>query len=220
MNQPRTNSSESTHTQAAGGPTVYERLSAEFPREKMKSREVQDGVKQKTIYYFETFYYIRRLNDALGMGNWRFEIIALLPLDKIKSDGGGRQDFAVHGRLHIRNGNEWISHDDIGSAADKGNAELGDAIKSAASDCLKRCARLLGVGLYLYSGECGNGNGGGQKNHGAPTTGAATQAQISRIEALAAKKAFDLPGYLEGTTLQSLSQKKAAALVQWLEGKK
>src|SRR5262245_52493011 len=57
--------------------------------------------------------------------------------------------------------------------AKKDNAiiSLGDDLKAAATDCLKKCATLFGVGLHLYfdvppTGANGNGpaNGNGNGN--------------------------------------------------------
>uniref|UniRef100_A0A7V3YL91 DUF3072 domain-containing protein n=1 Tax=Candidatus Caldatribacterium californiense TaxID=1454726 RepID=A0A7V3YL91_9BACT len=45
-------------------------------------------------------------------------------------------------------GSKAIAYNPDGSFVD-----LGDDLKAAASDALKKCATLLGVGLYLYEGE-------------------------------------------------------------------
>lgn len=37
-----------------------------------------------------------------------------------------------------------------GSAVKKGNQEIGDVFKTAASDGLKKCASMFGVALHLY----------------------------------------------------------------------
>lgn len=71
-----------------------------------------------------------RLNEVLGLNGWQFEV-------KEVSDG------SKIGTLSCLIGGEWISRSDVGTKS-KTEAEKGSA-----SDALKRCASLFGVGLYL-----------------------------------------------------------------------
>ena len=52
---------------------------------------------------------------------------------------------------------KWVSREDFGAHEYRRNRKTkqilseGDTIKSAVTDCIKRCAHQLGVGLHLYS---------------------------------------------------------------------
>lgn len=71
-----------------------------------------------------------RLNKVLGLSGWQFEL-------KEVSDG------SKIGTLSCCISDKWISRSDIGVKS----AQEGE--KGSASDALKRCATLFGVGLYL-----------------------------------------------------------------------
>ena len=72
----------------------------------------------------------QRLNDVLGLGGWMFEL-------KEVSDG------SKIGTLSILINGNWIERSDIGTKTDI------EGEKGSASDALKRCATLFGVGQYL-----------------------------------------------------------------------
>jgi DNA-binding MarR family transcriptional regulator len=118
-------------------------LEKKFSKKEVKSRPGPGG---RTILYVETASVIRRLNEAFD-GDWSFEI-----KDKyIDLQNGyvwilGR--LVCGGIVKEQFGSKAISYNPDGSFAD-----LGDDLKAAASDALKKCATLLGVGLYLYEGE-------------------------------------------------------------------
>lgn len=87
----------------------------------------------------------RRLNDSLGL-TWSFEVRSAVELTDC---------VYVHGRLHFTSANgERQFRDQFGTKqlAFKSGARdssVGDAFKSATSDCLKKCAQSLGVALDL-----------------------------------------------------------------------
>src|SRR5215471_10785282 len=116
-------------------------LAEPFPAEAIKCREGRGG---KMLDYLEGWRVIERLNAALG-SRWDFDIVAK---ERIEETG----EVMVTGRMTI----DGISKPDIGTDAIeyyKGTSKpisLGDAYKSATTDCIKRCARLFGVGLELY----------------------------------------------------------------------
>jgi len=92
--------------------------------------------------YLETHIVIQRLNDSLD-GNWNFEIVGyqqmadeVVVLGKLTAEGVTKMQFGSSAIARAKSTNEIIS--------------IGDDFKSAASDCLKKCATLLGVGLHLY----------------------------------------------------------------------
>lgn len=86
----------------------------------------------------------KRLDEVFGgMWEWqiqRYEFVA--------------NQAVVHGRLTVRNGAGFLSKDGIGTASltmvNNAATQMGDDLKSAASDALKRAAVLLGIGIQLY----------------------------------------------------------------------
>ena len=107
----------------------------------------REGSFGKTLDYLETHTVINRLNEALG-GNWSFHIV----------DHVVREDLSeviVIGKLVA----EDVVKMQIGSASLKRHRQtgelvsLGDDLKAAASDALKKAATMLGVGLQLYRNE-------------------------------------------------------------------
>jgi hypothetical protein len=85
-----------------------------------------------------------RLNTVLGVDGWTFEIVEQ-----------GRDDAHawVLGRLTAYFPNRSIARDQFGECAVNKGMLVGDARKGAATDALKKCASLVGVGLYLSRKE-------------------------------------------------------------------
>ena len=113
---------------------MINQLSRPFDKSELRTRPGQGGM---TFTYADAAAVISRLNEVLG-GAWDFEAELVQP-----------QPAVVKGTL--------IIHLPDGSTArrvDYGypNGERDqEPIKSAQSDALRRCARMVGVGLYLYS---------------------------------------------------------------------
>jgi len=125
---------------------VRNKLEAPFPEGQVKTRP---GAFGGSLSYLEGHTVIGRLNDAFD-GNWSFEIVSHQILE---------EEALVLGKLHAEAsgviktafGSSRITRD-----SRTGNAiALGDDLKAASTDCLKKAATLLGVALYLYGG--GNG---------------------------------------------------------------
>ncbi len=118
-------------------------LEKKFPKKEIKSRLGKDG---KELYYLETLSIIKRLNEAFE-GEWSFEI-------KEKAIDLERGYVWVLGRLTCGNVvKEQFGFKAFSSDRQGGLVDFGDDLKAAASDALKKCATLLGVGLYLYQEE-------------------------------------------------------------------
>jgi hypothetical protein len=100
--------------------------------------------------YVEHGYVTERLNLVFGF-NWDFEIVDKQILD---------DEVIVEARLTVRTPNgQTIVKTQFGGAEIKRHASgprngrplsIADDYKAAASDALKKCASLLGVGLDLY----------------------------------------------------------------------
>jgi len=119
-----------------------ELLEKEFDKSQVKTRKGNYG---KALSYVETAAVIKRLNDAID-GDWSFEIVDYI----IKDD-----DVAVLGKLST-NGiykMQWGSKKIAKNSRTGDIICLGDDLKSAASDSLKKAASLLGCGLYLYTDD-------------------------------------------------------------------
>ena len=121
-----------------------ELLEKPFPQEQIKQRIGTYG----TVFdYVEGHTVIKRLNDAFD-GKWSFEILRCKILEK-------ENEVVVLGRLSA----EGVIKCQFGSsritrAKDSGQIiSLSDDLKAAATDSLKKCATMLGVGLYLYNGD-------------------------------------------------------------------
>lgn len=114
-------------------------LTRPFPPELVKQRQGQGG---KMLSYVETHAVISRLNE--GCDAWSFEVVEHTLLDeevivigKLTADGVVKMAF----------GGSSITRDREGRPV-----SIADDAKSAGSDCLKKAASLLGVGLELYGG--------------------------------------------------------------------
>jgi hypothetical protein len=118
-------------------------LEAPFPPEAIKTRP---GAYGGSLSYLEGHTVIARLNEAFG-GNWSFEVVTHEILD---------EEVLVLSRLRAESanvvkmsfGSSRITRDD----RTKKPIAIGDDLKAAATDALKKSATLLGVGLNLYGG--------------------------------------------------------------------
>jgi hypothetical protein len=115
-----------------------ELLEKPFEPEFIKQRKGNFG---QMLDYIETHVVIQRLNDVFD-GNWNFEIVSheqrgdeLVVIGKLTADGISKMQFGSKKITTSKQG-EVIS--------------IGDDLKSASSDALKKTATLLGVGLHLY----------------------------------------------------------------------
>jgi hypothetical protein len=129
---------------------IYSMLSEPFPRE--MERQLKKG--GTSLTYIPVSEVITRLNKVVGVDKWSFEIISC-----------GRDaldpDYIV---AHVRM--TWycpdavfpISRDGFGGQKIKRTkageiVDLGDEMKGAVSDALKKAAQTIGVGLYLARSE-------------------------------------------------------------------
>ncbi len=110
-----------------------------FDLAQIKQRKGRNGV----LDYVEGHTVIARLNTALD-GAWSFEVVAhevrddeVLVLGKLTAAGIVKMQFGASQVTRDRETKALIS--------------LGDDLKAAATDALKKCATFLGVGLYLYA---------------------------------------------------------------------
>ena len=139
------------------------------PKHEIKTRQGRGGLQ---FSYVEHGYVTERLNLVFGF-NWDFEVTDKQILD---------DEVIVEAKLTVRTpGGQTIVKTQFGGADIKRHASgpksgrplsIADDYKAAASDALKKCASLLGVGLDLYGRD--------RPYDGESSTGAVAEAQASK----------------------------------------
>lgn len=110
------------------------------PVEFIKQRPGKGG---KTFTYVEGGYVIARLNQIFSPVGWDFEVIS----ERIEPT-----EVVVRGKITIKDHKNGfsISKTQYGTKERNAGVPLGDTLKAAATDCLKKCASLFGIGLDVY----------------------------------------------------------------------
>ncbi|MFO0675332.1 MAG: Rad52/Rad22 family DNA repair protein [Polyangiaceae bacterium] len=191
-----------------------EDLARPFPPELIKTRPGRNG---QQLAYVETHAVIARLNEVCE--TWSYEILRHEILDnevivcgKLTADGVSKMAF----------GTSAITRDRDGQAI-----SVGDDLKSASSDALKKSATLLGVGLHLY----GAGAPAAASPNPATTTPRPptapderiTSKQLGAVQSIARRKNIDrddlaarLGERFGKAELQHLSKREASTLLSEL----
>jgi hypothetical protein len=185
-------------------------LTRPFAPEQIKQRPGQHG---KTLSYVDISAVIERLNEAFDH-RWDFEVVShqvrdteVVVLGKITADGVTKAAF----------GGSSITLDKEGEVV-----SLADDLKAAASDALKKCASLLGVGLEMYGrqpAEQKPGNG-----HATPPAGdRLTSKQLATIHGVARREGVtrdELLGLVAGKTgkdrIEALTRAEASGIIDAL----
>lgn len=114
-------------------------LERPFPSEQVRQRK---GAFGDILEYVEAAEVVQRLNEALE-GEWSFAVLdhkvyddEVVVLGQLSTNGVVKSQF----------GKSRITREKASQAV----VSVGDDLKAAASDSLKKCATLLGVGLHLY----------------------------------------------------------------------
>jgi hypothetical protein len=117
------------------------------PKNEIKERQGRGGLR---FSYVEHGYVTERLNMVFGF-NWDFEVVDKQMLE---------DEVIVEAKLTVRTpAGQTIVKTQFGGAEIKRHASgarsgrplsIADDYKAAASDALKKCASLLGIGLDLY----------------------------------------------------------------------
>lgn len=116
-------------------------LGVPTPRQFIKQRRGAGGF---TFNYVDVSYVVKQLNAIFGL-MWDFEI----DWQDIST-----KEVIVRGKLTVKDAKgNTISKTQYGSASVLNNVAIGDRLKAAGSDSLKKCASWLGVALDVYSGE-------------------------------------------------------------------
>jgi hypothetical protein len=145
-------------------------LEKPFAPAQIKQRKGRNGV----LDYVEGHSVIQRLNEALE-GAWSFEVIH----HEVRED-----EVLVLGKLSV--GAEGVTKMSFGASQvtrEKATGKplsLGDDLKAAATDCLKKCATFLGVGLHLYAEKPLGGRPAAMRVGGPPGPPAPPGAPLAR----------------------------------------
>ena len=156
-------------------------LEASFSPEMIKQRE---GIHGQMLDYVEGWAVIERLNQAFE-SDWTFEVEQheildeeVLVLGRFRADGIVKMQFGSNAITRAEETGKPIS--------------IGDDLKGAATDALKKCASLLGVGLQLYNGD-------NRTSHGESGENGESRETVSPIPEQATAPANQGAGHRVGT---------------------
>ena len=97
-----------------------------------------------------------RLNQVLGVGGWSFRILQHdINVEADEVWALGELVAQIDGTMVVRQ--QFVSQKIKRSRSNGAPLDLGFDLKGAGTDCMKKCASLLGVGLYLSKKDNGNG---------------------------------------------------------------
>jgi hypothetical protein len=200
-------------------------LEKPFAPEQIKQRKGSFG---DVLDYIEGVTVVQRLNECLN-GDWAFEVLdhriyeeEVVVLGKLTLEGISKAQFGKSKITRTRDNKSIVS--------------MGDDLKAAATDALKKCATLFGVGLHLYFDAPQNGNGqhsnqqvrtNSHENGGdspGNDNGRLTAKQLSAIFSLAKgrqwsnKDVRDFTHEMFGKMPDFLTKREASAVIQHLQG--
>jgi hypothetical protein len=134
---------------------LYARLAAPFDA---TFKDIRGGVE---LEYITGEQCVSRLNETLGVAGWSFVV-------KEHGIHTESDEVWVLGELTATIGGTTVVRQQFGSQKIKRSRtsglplEIGFDLKGAATDALKKCASLIGVGLYLSKKEPQLSDGGAQ----------------------------------------------------------
>lgn len=116
------------------------------PKQYVHERPARGGGK----WQYVTGGYVRKVLNLMFGWNWDFEII---------SDQIVEGEVIVKGRLTCRSGEKQITKMQYGNKeiiyrkSDNTPLSIGNDMKAAATDCLKKCAAELGIAADIYNAQ-------------------------------------------------------------------
>ena len=110
------------------------------PVKYVKQRPARGG---GMVNYVETYYVVDQLNKLFGF-RWDFEVL---------EHTVDNSSCVVKGKLTCHTPAGDIVKHQFGEADRHQGVPVGDTLKAAASDCLKKCASLIGIALDVYWGK-------------------------------------------------------------------
>jgi hypothetical protein len=192
-------------------------LEKPFEPAQIRQRKGRNGL----LDYVEGHTVIARLNEAFD-GAWSFEVVSheireeeVLVLGRLAAEGVVKMQFGASQVTRDRESKALVS--------------LGDDLKAAATDALKKCATFLGVGLHLYGEKplrpvAPSGARASNPNGAKPASSGdrATPRQLDAIGKVGKAKGLDgdevdrLSQQAFGKKPEALTQIEAAALIKEL----
>ena len=127
-----------------------DRLLSSTPAKYVKERPAKGGGKWK---YVEVGYVIKVLNIMFGW-DWDFEVLKD-NMDLVLM--GTADEVCVLGQLTVKSGGrtitktQWGNKDVILTKKDRKPLSIGNDLKAASSDALKKCASMLGIAADIYN---------------------------------------------------------------------
>jgi hypothetical protein len=124
-------------------------ISQKTPKQFIKQRPGPGG---NLVNYVEVGYVINMLNQIFGW-DWDF---------KVQDQQVGKRQVWVRGELVVRLKGHTITKAQYGGSeikinrATKEPISIADDLKTASSDCLKKCASMLGIAGDVYWGDLDN----------------------------------------------------------------
>jgi len=187
-------------------------LTRPFAAEQVKTRPGHGG---KSLSYIETHAVIARLNEAADF-EWSFEVVKhevmadeVIVLGKLTIDGVTKMAFGGSGVTRDNSGKE---------------VSLADDLKSASSDCTKKCASLFGIGLELY-GATSAGASSRSEDRPARVDDRLTSRQLAALQSACRRKGWSgnhLTALVDErygkNSPQTLTRSEASSLISELTG--
>lgn len=116
-------------------------ISEKTPEVFIKERVGRGG---KNVKYVEGGYIVNKLNQCFGPLNWSFEIL---------DSNVEEKEVYVRGKLTVKDHKQGfdISKEQYGQSSRQSGVPLGDTLKAASTDSLKKCASFgFGIALDVY----------------------------------------------------------------------
>lgn len=183
--------------------TAREILERPFPPEVVRRRPGRNG---EDITYLEAHVVVARLNEAFS-GEWSFtiekhEILEdeVVVLARLAAGTVNKSAFGSSAITRTRDGGKAVS--------------IGDDLKAAATDALKKSATLLGVGLTLHAGAPDANLSSSRPGSPSPANGNGflSSAQLRAIHAIRRKL-----GWTDGQLADFASRTAGAADVERMD---
>jgi len=127
---------------------IAEKLAQPTPKEFIKSKPGRGG---KQVMYVEVGYTTAKLNEVFGPINWDFKVVERGETNRAL-DRGSTGEVWVYGELSIKDHQRGyvVTKGAYGQHPVHANVPMGDCLKAAESDALKKAASMFGIALDVY----------------------------------------------------------------------
>lgn len=132
---------------------IFKKLAEPFADEDhewLTQRTYEHTDSRMVVPYIRKPSIIERLNDVVGFGNFAIHTTHIRSDKEVNERGGTKYTAVYRATLWLKFGDEWDGFEDVGVNT---SHKQDTAEKGAATDAIKRAAKLVGIGLYLDTGE-------------------------------------------------------------------